>query len=157
MNAEHFPFNYTRRNGWEGVEMQGSRGSRVRGQGEALCFRSNCTAWRLPAWAALRVHCWGKRWKLWAFMKPTPEPHSFQSICILTQHWDRASLPSNGLQFSWENKSEMHKPGITTAMCLKPCGPAPPLGGGPGLSEPCCAVTRDGHQIFPILPHGANT
>lgn len=111
-----------------GCEMQGSRGPRVRGQGEALCFQSDCTTWRLPAWAALRLHCWGKRWELWAFMKPTPEPCGFQSRCILTPHWDRASLPSNGLQFSWENKSQMHKPGITTAMWLKPLWSSPSSG-----------------------------
>lgn len=141
-----------------GCEMQGAE-DRGEGQGGLLSASKRLYHVKAACMGCPRTPLLGKRWELWAFMKPTPEPCGFQSRCILTPHWDRASLPSSGLpQFSWENKSQMHKPGITTAMWLKPLWSSPRLlGGEPGLSEPCCAVARDGHKYFQFCPHRADT
>lgn len=76
MNAEHFPFNYTRRNGW-GCVVGGEEDPWPEATGKhcaskAIALHGGCFG------ASLRFQGWGKRLKLGVTIRSTPVPSAFQ-------------------------------------------------------------------------------
>lgn len=142
MNAEHFSFNYTRGNGW-GVWGWRSRRLRVRGHCDALCFQSNCAAWTLPAWGLLWDFSGGERgWSYGSQWDLPQSPAASDQVAFWDSNGTGGSLPSISLQFSWENKSEMHKPGINICCVVKTVWFSPSSSSGRGTwplwASLCC-------------------
>lgn len=76
MNAEHFPFNYTRRNGW-GCVVGGEEDCQPAATGKH-CASKAITLHGGGLGVSLRFRVWGKRLKLWVMIRSTPVPSAFQ-------------------------------------------------------------------------------